>query len=266
MPFKGFNVKYPEYTIETPQTGLSFNVRSLNVQEEERLKGSLNTPNSIAEHLNKCIYEAMTKKPAQIKTFEDFLSRTTLKDRDAILYGLYHITYEEIRNYDVTCSSCRKEYPVTIQASDTFTFNSYPHKDILKKRHDVPLPITSGVIAVIKQPSLIDEVKATKELGSRPGSSIETIAETMIIDSFKQDVEASKEADIYSDRVDILDAYLTLPSRDKRAIHKAYDEMFGKFGIELKMKSHCIQCGNAEDIDIDLVNQFFRMAYSSTAD
>ena len=54
--FKGFDVKYPEYEVITPQTKLSFTVRSLNVREEERLKGSLMTPTKIHEHLNKCIY------------------------------------------------------------------------------------------------------------------------------------------------------------------------------------------------------------------
>ncbi len=266
MPFTGFNITYPEYTVITPQTGVSFNVRTLNVQEEERLKGSLNTPNSLTEHLNKCIYEVITKKPASIKTFEDFMTKTTLKDRDALLYGVYHITYEEIRNYDVVCSSCRKEYPVTIQASDTFSFNPYPSKDILKKRARITLPITKGVNAIIKQPSLMDELMATKELGNRPGSTMELIAETMIIDSFEQDVAESKEPTIYSDRADILDAYLTLASRDKRMIHKEYDKEFGQYGIGLKMKSYCVQCGSEDDVDIDLAAQFFRMVYSSATD
>lgn len=266
MPFKGFETKYPEYTVETPQTGFTFSVRSMNVQEEERLKGSLSTPSTITENLNKCIYEALVSKPSQIKTFAEFLDKITLKDRDALLYGLYHITYEEIRNYDVTCSSCRKEYPITIQASDTFSINPYPHKDILKKRHNAKLPITAGVTAVLKQPSLMDELKATKELGSRPGASLDLIAETMIIDSFQQDVVESKEPTIYSERVDILDAYLTLPAKDKRVIHSEYDKQFGQYGIELKMRSYCVQCGAQEDIDIDLVNQFFRMAYSLSTD
>ena len=134
MVFTGFeNLKYPEYEVITPQTNLSFNVKTLNVQEEERLKGSLVTPQKVTEHLNKCIYESIVEKPKSIEDFETFLRTCTLKDRDALLYGLYHITYEEIRNYDVVCSSCRKDYPVTISASDTFSFTPYPHKDILKK-------------------------------------------------------------------------------------------------------------------------------------
>ena len=48
MTFKGFNIKYPEYEVITPHTNLSFTLRSLNVQEEETLKGSLVTPQKIA--------------------------------------------------------------------------------------------------------------------------------------------------------------------------------------------------------------------------
>lgn len=263
MPFTGFDLKYPEYEITTPHTNLTFNVRSLNVSEEERMKGSLVSPNKITEHLNKCIYETIVKKPSSIKDFEGFLKACTLKDRDALLYGLYHITYEEVRNYDITCSSCAKQYPVTISASDTFNFNMYPHKDILKKQIKKPLVMSKGVTVVLRQPSLFDEMQAIKNLGSRPGSSIELITETLIIQSFEQDMENDKNPKTYTERVDILDAYLSLPARDKRIIHDTYNEEFGKYGVDLKMKSFCPHCSAEEDVDIDLVSQFFRMVYSA---
>ena len=263
MPFTGFNLSYPEYEVTTPHTKLTFNVRSLNVSEEEKMKGSLVSPNKITEHLNKCIYETLVKKPAAIKDFEGFLKTCTLKDRDALLYGLYHITYEEVRNYDITCSSCGKQYPVTIQASDTFNFNMFPHKDILKKEFKIKLPVSKGITAIIKQPSLWDEMTAIKNLSSRPGSSIELITETLIITSFEQELEADKNPKVYNERVDILDAYLTLPARDKRIIHKTYQDELGKYGVDLKMKTFCPHCSAEEDVDIDLVSQFFRMVYSA---
>ena len=261
--FKGFNLNYPEYEVITPHTNLSFHVRSLNVSEEEKMKGSLVSPNKITEHLNKCIYETIVKKPASIKDFEGFLKVCTLKDRDALLYGLYHITYEEVRNYDISCSSCGKSYPVTIQASDTFNFNMFPGKDILKKQTKIKLPVSKGITAIINQPSLLDEMHAIKNLSNRPGSSIELITETLIISSFEQDVTESTKPVVYNDRVDILDAYLTLPARDKRLIHKTYQDTFGKYGVDLKMKTFCPHCSAEEDVDIDLVSQFFRMVYSA---
>jgi len=263
MPFTGFNMKYPEYEVITPQTKLSFNIRSLNVQEEERLKGSLMTPSKITDHLNKCIFDSLTKKPEQIKDFDSFLRNVTLKDRDALLYGLYHTTYEEIRNYDVRCKDCRKEYPVTVQASSTFTFNAYPEENILKRKEKVPLKVASDVITVLKQPTLFDETFAMRELSATPGSNIDIITETLIIDKFEQNKPEQAEPIVYNDRQDIIDAYLSLAAKDKRLIYEKYMEVFGKYGIELKMRSFCPHCGVEELINIDLVENFFRMVYAA---
>ena len=263
--FTGFvNLKYPEYEVITPQTRLSFNVRTLNVQEEERMKGSLITPTKITEHLNKCIYESITKKPDTIKDYDAFLRSVTLKDRDALLYGLYHITYEEIRNYEVSCGSCGKKYSVTVKASSTFNFKAYPGKEnIINKRVKIDLPTSKGVSATIKQPSLFDEIFALRELSSVPGSNIDIITETLIIEKFEQDIEKQVEPVVYSDKQDIIDAYRSLPAKDKREIHSKYMENFGKYCIELKMSSYCPNCGVEEVVDIDLVENFFRNLYSA---
>jgi len=262
MSFQGFNLTYPEYEVITPQTKQSFTVRSLNVQEEERLKGSLMTPQKVTDHLNKCIFEAIVKKPTAIKDYDAFMQGVTLKDRDALLYGLYHISYGEIRDYDVTCSSCRKDYAVTVQASDTFTFKHFPGKTILSQTEKVELPRSQGVTAFVKQPTLADEANAMKTLGHRPNATPEVVTETLIVSKFEQDIEKKVEPTIYDDRADILDAYLTLPAMDKRAIYKQYRESFGQYGIELKMRSSCTHCGAEEVIDIDLVSAFFRVLYS----
>jgi hypothetical protein len=259
--FRGFNIKYPEYEVITPQTGASFHVRSLNVQEEEQLKGSLLTPVKINEHLNKCIFDACVKKPANITTFDSFLKNVTLKDRDALLYGLYHITYEEIRNYDVTCGACRKEYPVTVKASSTFDMNPYPGKDILSKEANVPLPISKGVVATIKQPNLFDEMLALKMMGPAVSNKFDLMTETLILKRFQYDPD-SGDSIVYSDREDVVDAYKSLPSKDKRAIYSAYKDKFGQYTISLKMRTTCIHCNNEEIMDIDLVENFFRMVHS----
>lgn len=149
--FTGFNLKYPEYSVITPHTHLEFTVRTLNVQEEERLKGSLLTPNKMAEHLNKCIFETIVTKPEHVVDYKTFLQSLTLKDRDALLYGLYHITYEEIRNYEVKCAICKKEYQVTANASSMFNFIPYPSDDALTRKVAIPLPISQGVTAFIRQ-------------------------------------------------------------------------------------------------------------------
>jgi hypothetical protein len=260
--FQGFNIKYPEYEVITPQTGLSFNVRSLNVQEEERLKGSLLTPAKINEHLNKCLFDACAKKPKDVVSYDDFLKKVTLKDRDALLYGLYHITYEEIRNYDVSCSACSKDYPITIKASDTFGMNAYPGDDILTKSVQAELPISKGVFASIKQPTLFDEMVALKSAGVGTSTKIDILTETLIIQSFQQTPEEGGDTAVYSDREDVIDAYRSLPAKDKRSIYAKYRSEFGQYGITLKMITNCAFCAHEEELDIDLVENFFRMVHS----
>lgn len=261
--FTSFNVKYPEYEVITPQTGLSFHVRSLNVQEEEKLKASFLTPTKVTEHLNKCLYDSITKKPEEVTDYDTFLKLVTLKDRDSLLYGLYHITYEEVRNYDVRCATCRREYPVTILASSTFNINPYSDKDVsvLEKRVGVDLPLTSGVKATIRQPTLKDEMIAFQTLGSQPDANSDIITETLIIEKFEQTPEDGNVIS-YTERGDVVDAYFTLPSRDKRAIYESYRENFGQYGIELKMKSTCAHCSSEDTVSIDLFENFFRMVYS----
>lgn len=263
MPFTGFNVKYPEYEVVAPQTHLSFTIRTMNVQDEENMKGSLMTPSKVTEHLNKCIYETLVKRPDNIIDFKTFLKLVTIKDRESLLYGLYHVTYEEIRNYDIRCKNCKKEFPVTVSASDTFNFNPYPSDDILSKRIEVKLPKTPGVSAIIKQPTLFDEMEAIKNNSSRPGTTMDVITETLIIEKFNQDIESAIEPITISNTIDIIDAYRTLPAKDKREIYERYNQEFGKYGIELKMKVFCQHCGTEDITNIDLVENFFRMVYSS---
>lgn len=256
MPFTGFKAKLPEYEVITPHTKQSFKVRCLTVDEEERLKGSFVTPEKVTDHLNRCIYEAIVSKPKDIKDFDTFLKSITVKDREALLYGLYHITYDEDRNYDVRCGNCRKNYSVTVKASSTFDYNAYPGKDILTKRLAVALPIMEGVTAFVKQPTVLDEITAIRELSATPGFNISNISETLIIDRFEQ--EDGGKSTIWDGRGDIIDAYKSLPPKDKKALQKRWNEEFGEYGITLKMKSFCRHCGEEEVVDIDLVDQFFR--------
>ena len=259
--FKGFNIKYPEYEVITPQTKRSYHVRSMSVQEEEKLKGSLLTPSKINEHLNKCLFDSITVKPEDITDYNTWLKQTTLKDRDALLYGLYHITYDEIRNYDVVCGNCTKDYPVTVKASSTFNYNEFPENDVLEKRVPVKLPVSKGVVAFLKQPTLFDEMAAIGTLAISTKSNLDIITETLVIDRFEDQTSPDKPV-VYDSREDVRDAYLSLPAGDKREIYKHYREEFGQYGITLLMSSHCIHCGFNEEVTLDLVSSFFRMVHS----
>jgi hypothetical protein len=263
MAFTGFNIELPTYEVITPHTNKSYKVRGMTVQEEEKLKGSLNTPLKITDHLNKTIYKLIVDKPEGIENYNDFLKNTTLRDRDALLFGIYHTTYEEIRNYEIVCSNCENKFPVTINASDTFNINMYPGDDILSHNKIIDMKVAKGVRAVIKQPTLYDEMQSINQLSSRPGINMDIISEILIIDKFIQEVVDSKKNIEYIDKSEIIDAYLSLPARDKRIIYNEYKDEYGDYGIELKMKTFCPKCGNEDDSNIDLVENFFRSIYSA---
>lgn len=259
--FMGFKQKYPEYEVITPQTNQSFRLRSLTVQEEERMKGSLLSPSVVTDHLNRCIYDCLVVKPETIRSYEDFISRCSMKDRDALLYGLYHITYEEVRNYDVMCGSCRKTHPITLKISEAFSMNPFPgDRDILSESSDVTLPVLTNVFVTIRQPTLKDEVQAMKTAGNN-GKLLDVLTETMIIKSITESGE-TEDSTVYSSREDIVDAYRALPPNDKRAIFNEYRDKMGQYGIELKTRVNCVHCGEEEMLDLDLVDNFFRMVHT----
>jgi hypothetical protein len=123
--------------------------------------------------------------------------------------------------------------------------------------------MSPGVSCMIKQPTLQEELESIKSLSGSPGFSMDLLSETLIIDQFEQDIEKQVEPLVISDKIDIVTAYQSLPARDKRVIYEKYNEEFGQYNITLKMKSFCIHCGAEEVSTIDLVENFFRMVYSS---
>jgi len=260
--FTSFNAILPTYEVIVPQTKQSFKLKSMTVGDEERLKASMMNESKILSHLNKCLYDAIAEKPEGY-TLKKFLETVTLKDRDALLYGLYHITYEEIRNYSVSCGNCGKSHDVTVNASDTFSMDLYPgeENEILSKVISVPLKILKGVVFKIKQPTLNDENEINRRFAFTARKSNDILMDCLIIDSFEQTTEEATIPTIYNEFDDIISAYESLPAKDKTVIKNAYKENFGKYKISLKMKVNCPACGKVEVIDIDLVDNFFRSMY-----
>ncbi len=259
--FTTFNVVLPTYEVLTPQSVQSFTLKSMTVADEERMKASLMNESKILTHLNKCLYDAITDK--EDYPLDKFLKTVTLKDRDALLYGLYHVTYEEIRNYSVSCGACGKSHDVTVNASDTFSMVQFPgkEKEILDMVVPVPLEILEGVVINIKQPTLSDENEINRRFSNVVHESNDIMMECLIIDSINHTPEESTSPIVYNEFNDIMAAYKTLPAKDKKIIMKAYEENFGKYKISLKMQTTCPSCGKVEVIDIDLVDNFFRAMY-----
>lgn len=263
--FKGFDIKYPEYSVITPHTLQEFTIRSLTVQEEEVLKASLLTPNTLSEHLNKVIFSCLVKKPDNIKTLDDFINNLTIKDRDALMYGLYHVTYKDIHSYDVTCTECDTTNSVKIDFLKSFKTEMWPSNkpedSILKKEIPIKFEIASNITAIIVQPKLVDEQKVLKSSTFVSEETRDLSLELLVIKRFEIDRPEAKTPDTLEDRDNIVKGYKQLPVVDKSLINKTYQENFGKYGVSIKTIVKCKKCGFENNVSIDLVRQFFRSVY-----
>jgi len=343
--------EYPHFTVICPQTGNSFDVRTLNVQEVNQLKGSMMVQTKTPSLINKIIWNAIENNPDEIKDLETFKKMITLRDRESILYGIYCSTFGDEEEFKVTCRNCEHEEPIKVSMEKLFSMNAYPgseslknsykiakvsedteydpeieiairnttppngmpkeiakfdydidtpddddgiivgdknikyvddepdikpqiinkqeevhisrYESILDKRVDVILPV-SKVHAILKQPTLLDEEKALSSIVFAKKNQTDMINEIMVIERFEQyNVGDKIPSVIITEREDILYEYVNLPPRDKTEIFKKFHDEFGQYGIDLKTRYICSQCGESNELEVDIVVQFFRMVARS---
>lgn len=257
--FTGFEIISPEYEVVTPQTLATYTIRGMVVAEEERLKASMLTTRKIPEHLNDVIWDCLVKKPDLIKHKDDFLNMTTIKDRDALIYGLYHITYKDENNYDVKCPGCENTHTVTVKLSNIFTCSAWTGEpfDILSKMSRIKLEKAKDAWAVVKQPTLRDEKEVLDDMLFQTPANIEMGMEMLPIARF----EIAKDPTcplIVDGKDNLFNAYKQLPASDRKLINAEYIEKFGKYSIDLNFVAQCPKCGKQSDTNFDLVDQFFR--------
>jgi hypothetical protein len=127
--FKGFSIRYPVYTVTTPQTGEEFNVRSLTVSEVDFLKESLPKQNTAYDQINKIIWDAVESSPPNINSYQDFMERTTMKDREALIYGIYYMTFGEKKEFDIHCENiqCNSKNTIAVELDKIMSINKYPY-------------------------------------------------------------------------------------------------------------------------------------------
>jgi hypothetical protein len=163
--FKGFNFELPVYYVLTPQTGSGYHIRSLTVAEVSKLKTSLVSPNTAHKILNEIIWKAIDDKPEGMG-FEDFKKNVTILDREALLYGLYHTTFGDIKEYAVSCSNCDETQLINVSLDASFSMNAYPYSEAAKKSYKVAKAIDedSAKDAVIEEALVVeDKLKEVKK-------------------------------------------------------------------------------------------------------
>jgi len=274
--FSGFGIKLPEYEVITPQGNKKYTVRSMSIADEDNLKGSLITPSSFPKHLSEVLWGCLVKKPENIKTFDDFIENTTLKDRDALIYGLYATTYKNMHVYEVICEKCGHTNTVTIDIDKALkgTFwnpdevidseKGTKRGDIISYRKVVDLKEFDGVHCVLKAPTIKDEIEyseydlfATDEdKGKRKNLSM--------VDRFYQDPTKDKpNGDEYKQKDNIRLAWNSIPPDDAKLINKVYADEFLKYNVRTVATVICqnSECKDKRDVELDFTSQFFRALY-----
>jgi hypothetical protein len=245
----------------------------LTVAEEKKLKGSFIMPDKISEHVAQCIYDCLIEKPSHVKTFEQFIKATTTHDRQALLFGLFHISFGEVTDISVKCSNpmCSKVYKYAFATDSLAHITEYEPRIIKTKQKDaegkevetetlesiltrlveIDLPISKYKVFV-KQPTIYDEIVSTGVTGQLPYQK-DAIDDIILIDRFelnkKQFTEVGQKLGIY----------LALPSKDKRLIAKSYADVFAKYTIDVAGTAVCPTCKADTKISIDFMDNFFRM-------
>jgi len=349
---KRLTYEYPHYSVICPQTGCTFDVRTLNVQEVNQLKGSMMVQTKTPSLINKIIWGAIESKPDDITDLETFKKMITLRDREAILYGIYCSTFGDEEEFKVMCRKCENEENVKVSMEKLFSMNAYPgsesiknsykvarisgdadydpeiekaiadtkppqgmpkeiakfdykidapddddgiiigeksvdyvedepiqppvkieelikkastpkYTSILDKRLDIILPI-SKVHAILKQPTLLDEENSLKSIAFAQKKQTDLMNEIMVVERFEQyNVGDKVPSVVISEKEDILFEYEKLPPRDKTEIFKKFYDEFGQYGIDLKTKYACSKCGELNELEVDIVVQFFRLVARS---
>lgn len=128
---------------------------------------------------------------------------------------------------------------------------------ILNRKIEVELPV-SKIMAIIKQPTLLDESTALADAPYSNMKAINIIADTLIIDRLYQHLpDGSINEARYRDEVIV--GYKSLPLDDKAKIFEVYYDNFGKYGVELKSQWTCASCSHQNELELDIIDQFFRV-------
>jgi hypothetical protein len=260
--FSGFKIKYPEFEVITPQRKQSFSVRSMTVSEEETLKGSILTPITVAEHLSKVLWDCIVKKPDDIQTYEDFISKTTLRDRDTLVYGLYVATYKDTQNFSITCRDCGTENKVKINMEKGFSFMTWEKdEDCLNARIKIPFKVLEGCACYLKAPTIKDEIEMTKNTVNMSEKDATLATNIIMVDSIElAPSEENGQVEVIKDKMNIMKAFSQLPAYDRKLITREYEENFDKYRISVHATNKC-RCGADQKLNIDVTRQFFLALY-----
>jgi hypothetical protein len=94
-------------------------------------------PSKTPTLINNIIWGAIEDKPDEIKDIEQFKKMITLRDREAILYGIYCSTFGDEEDFKVTCRKCEHEENIKLSMSKIFSINAYPGSESMMKSYQI---------------------------------------------------------------------------------------------------------------------------------
>lgn len=213
--FKGFKLKYRSYHVITPQTGLLFDVRGLTVSEVDRIRNSSLIPSKVRSIINQVVYDVLQEKPKHIKNINDFKKSITLKDREALLYGIYHSTWANNKEFIGQCGSCGEEQVLKVHIDKMFNINPYPFSENYKNAYEVyrasggeeNLPVLDKII--YEEKNKIDDIDNEEGYIEAPPEKKSVINEELLGEIIevkskkKKEQPAVNKFDILSKKVEI---------------------------------------------------------------
>lgn len=145
------------------------------------------------------------------------------------------------------------------------TTSEFYKNDVFTKRVEVVLP-ESKVLAIIKAPTIHDERILHNKLTHTNEEQLTIASDILFIEKFEEYEEGkTSPIQVISDQVDILSAYYSLPLEDRKELIDVYEREFGQYGVELTIKWTCqnMYCKEKNELEVDIINQFFRTVASS---
>lgn len=248
-----------KYEVITPQTLQKYVLKALSYGDEIELQSAIMTSEaSVSKHFNEILYKHLVEKPKEITSFQDFLSKTTIADRVALVAGLYHLSYGDEYITDTICPYCGSKNSSKITLSNFGSVQFYPGKpfEILDKTWDIELPISKQKCK-LKVPTLDHEqyVMEQSDMYSIPTNISNLLLYIRSLEFENQELQNTQDS-----IVDLVTAIKILRPKDVRHIKKVIQDEISQYTFDIKYKVKCQnkKCNKEYIQTLDFVEQFLR--------
>lgn len=254
----------PSMEVKLPLAKISVMVKGMLFSDECSLKSTVVTNDGLKlDVLTKFAYNRIIDPPKDIDTFDKFKSVCTSLDRDAILLGIFGVSFGSKYTVTVKCDSCKHENTFDLDLTRTIVNTCDVKKkfSVINKRESLSFPVKNGTAEFIASyPTLKDEDLVYKNISDIQLNSDKFTDLISYIDEFKytdKDGESEtirKDEDIYN----IAAAINSLtPGMVKDMIDKI-NNTFKRYRYYISTYFDCANCKSEINIEMAIFELFFR--------